>query len=296
MKPPFFATIGTFDGVHRGHRLLLSRLTHRAAELSLTPAAFVITTHPLALIAPERVPPRLSTFEMRREMIEALGVKVSPLVFDQATRSLTSAEFMAKIVDEFGVKGLLTGHDNRFGTDRSATFADYRRQGEALGITVEEAPALPGISSSAVRKTILAGNMAEAARMLGRNYTVEGTVVHGAHLGSRLGFPTANLKPAHPELLVPPFGVYITEAGIEGEPYPLTGVTNIGIRPTVTGEAGTLPSIETHLPGFNRDIYSHRISLGFIDKIRDEQRFASLDKLKERIALDTEFAINYKHP
>lgn len=285
-----FATTGTFDGVHLGHRLLLDTLVRRAAETGLIPTAFILETHPLALIAPHRMPPQLSLFSERAALAADAGVEVVPLRFGEETRSLTSAGFIDKIADEFGVKGILIGHDNKIGSDRSSGFEDYRAHGERRGIIVEEAPVLPGISSSAVRKTLLAGDVRRAASMLGRPYRLPGTVAHGEHLGTRLGFPTANLEPLSPSLLVPGGGVYATMICVEGYASPFPAVTNIGTRPTVSsGEPAR--SIETYISGFSADIYGRRVSLDFIDRIRDERRFASLDELVARMRVDTDEAL-----
>lgn len=284
------ATIGTFDGVHRGHRLLLEYLKEQAAEQELEPAAFLFEEHPLALIAPERMPPQLTLFPQKAAMVSALGVEVIPLHFNQATRGLTSTEYFAKIHDEYGVRGLIIGHDNRIGSDRHSTFADYVRSGQRLGLTVKDAPVLPGVSSSAVRKKLLRGEVSGALEALGRPYTLTGEVVHGKHLGTGLGFPTANLRPAAPELLVPARGVYATLVQLPHESAPLPAVTNIGIRPTVDTAPAPV-SIETYIPDFSADIYGEQISIGFIDRIRDEQRFGSLDELRAQMHADVDVAL-----
>ncbi len=284
-----FATIGTFDGVHRGHQLLLAALKEEAERTGLSPAAFIFETHPLAVIAPERVPPQLSSFEQKAALVRACGVEPVRLRFDAQMRGMTSRMFMAKIRDEFGVKGLLVGHDNRFGSDREATVADYVRHGAELGIIVKEAPVLPGINSSAVRRALLEGDVAAGRRMLGRPYRLTGTVVHGQHLGSQLGFPTANLAPDSAGALVPARGVYATRVRIAGSEEVFPAVTNIGVRPTVKDADGSL-SIETHIPGYDADLYTKTISLDFIDKIRNEKQFSSLDELRSRLFVDIEEA------
>lgn len=291
MREGRFATIGTFDGVHLGHRLLLDTLTAMADDAGLRPAAFILEKHPLALVAPQRMPPQLSSFHEKARMVSELGVEVIPLSFNESTRRLTSAGFMDKIADEFGVRALLIGHDNRIGCDRDSGFADYLRHGRDTGMRVEEAPALPGVSSSAVRKALLGGDVRRGGAMLGHPYSLAGTVVHGEHLGTRLGFPTANMRPESPELLVPAGGVYATMARIEGYETLMPSVTNIGVRPTVASGVPAV-SIETYIPGFSADIYGRSISLDFIDRIRDEQRFPSLDALVQRMRLDTQLALD----
>lgn len=291
MREGRFATIGTFDGVHQGHRLLLGTLMRMAEEAKLRPTAFILERHPLALVAPQRMPPQLSTFDKKARIVSEMGVEVIPLSFNESTRRLTSSGFMDKIADEFGVKALLIGHDNKIGCDRDSCFADYLRHGRDVGMRVEEAPALPGVSSSAVRKALLAGDVKGGAAMLGCPYALSGTVVHGERLGTRIGFPTANMRIESPELLVPAGGVYATMLHVEGEVAAMPAVTNIGVRPTVSSGVPVV-SIETHIPGFSADIYGRSISLEFIDKIRDERRFPSLDALVERMRLDTQIALD----
>lgn len=285
-----FATIGNFDGVHAGHRYLLAELKRQARLAGMTPAAFVLTNHPLSLIAPDRMPPRLTTPERRLELVEREGVEAIPLSFDETIRSLTSREFMAKIADEFGIKGLMTGYDHKFGSDRASTFADYVNSGRDLGIIVTAAPELPGLSSSAIRKALLRGDVRTGADMLGYPYRLDGRVIHGMHLGSRIGFPTANLQPASDQLLIPAIGVYATLAVLPGFDRALPAVTNIGVRPTVA-DANAPVSIETHIPGLAENLYGHPISLDFIDRIRNEKRFPSVDHLKKQLAEDTQRAL-----
>lgn len=286
---PRYATVGTFDGVHRGHKLLLRELRTIAYEHGCRPSAFVLRSHPLALIDPSRVPPALSTFRQKAAMVADCGVEVIPLDFDASLQRLTSAQFMEWLAREWQVTGMLIGYDNRFGSDRNADFIDYFRQGKTLGINVVQASELPGVSSSAVRAHLLEGAVARAADKLGRPYSLEGTVVHGVHLGSRIGFPTANIHPLHESLLVPARGVYATVTTIGEKHFP--SVTNIGVRPTITDADGSM-SIETHIPGLHSDLYGLTIKLDFIDKIREEQRFDSLADLKARLTVDVSVALD----
>lgn len=279
------ATVGTFDGVHRGHRFLLAKLKDSALSRNLMPAAIVLRTHPLRLVRPADAPPELSTFEERRALIEAMGIKVIPLEFDTATRTETSEQFMARIADEMGVKSLLIGHDNRFGSDRNSAFADYMATGNKLGIEVIEAPALTGISSSAVRKLLTAGKIAEGNHLLGRPYSIYGTVVGGAKLGRTIGFPTANLKPSIPERLIPLAGVYATRADIDETDHFLPAMTNIGHRPTVNDNNPDM-SIETHIFNIDKNLYGKTLRLQFIDRLRPEQHFPSVEALSAQLKRD----------
>ena len=283
-----FATVGTFDGVHLGHRLVLNDLKMFAMQTGTRPTAFVMKNHPLTLVRPADAPKELTGFEEKRALIEKEGVEVIPIEFTEQVRSESSAEFMRRIRDEYGVKGVLVGYDNRFGCDRDSTFEDYRREGLSLGIRVEEAPEIPGISSTAVRRLISQGKMWEAYEMLGRYYNLTGTVVHGAHLGHRIGFPTANLQPEYPNRLLPAPGVYKTYVRIEGEWEGFLGVTNIGRRPTVEKSPDSSVSIETHIIDESGDFYGRRMELLFVGRLRGEERFPSLEALKEQIARDIE--------
>lgn len=288
----YFATVGTFDGVHRGHRFLLEHLKTLAAEKGLTPAALVLTTHPLQLVRPQDAPRELSTFDERRAFIEAMGVTVIPLEFNTALRSETSAGFMTRIADEMGVKALLVGHDNRFGCDRDSSFTDYLETGRRLGIDMREAPALLGISSSSVRRTLNEGHITTANEMLGRPYEIHGYITQGAQLGRTIGFPTANLIPSDRNRLVPPAGVYATLSRIDETGIFRPSMTNIGYRPTVSSDNGTI-SIETHIFDIAKDLYGKPVQLRFIARLRDEQKFSSLESLKNQLKQDAVAAAKY---
>lgn len=280
----YFATIGTFDGVHRGHLLLLNMLKAEAKAAGLMPLAIVFATHPLSMIRPEQMPPQLSTFEQKKRLIEQQGVEVFPLKPTEELRSLTSDQFMAKIRDEIGVFGLIFGHDNSIGSNRGATFDTYVEQGRRLGIKIVKGKQLPGVSSTLIRQALAGGKAAEAAEMLGRPYEICGHVTHGKELGRTIGFPTINLKPDSSYILIPARGVYATTVLLPGDAKPRPAVTNIGLRPTVDSSRSL--SIETYIPGFHGNLYDAPVSLGFIDKIRDEIRFDSLDSLKNQIEKD----------
>lgn len=280
-----FATVGTFDGVHKGHRFLLENLKALAARKGLIPAAMVLRTHPLRLVRPQDAPRELSTFNERCALIQSMGVKVIPLEFNETLRSETSAEFMARISDEMGIKGLLVGHDNRFGSDRGSSFEDYLKTGQALGLEMVEAPALPGISSSAVRRLLHAGNIASANELLGRHYEICGIVSHGAQLGRTIGFPTANLKPTQDHRLIPPPGVYATLACTDEKGPFRPSMTNIGHRPTVSAQDAPI-SIETHIFDINQDLYGRPVRLRFLTRIRDEQKFPSVECLTKQLCRD----------
>lgn len=283
------ATVGTFDGVHTGHRHLLAELKTHARRLGLRPAAIVLDTHPLQIVRPESAPPQLSTFEERKAAIEAEGVEVIRLSFTPQARKESSEQFMRRIHDEMGIKALLVGHDNRFGCDRENGLEHYRECGKQIGLEVIEATCLPGVSSSAVRRELAAGNIEAGNRLLGRRYELKGTVVDGAHLGRSLGFPTANLRVEAETALVPPPGVYATLifADEMGDFRP--AMTNIGHRPTVAQTDAPL-TIETHIFDFSGNLYGKNVRLQFVGRLRDERRFESLEALTAQLRDDAEAA------
>lgn len=285
--PGTIATVGTFDGVHIGHRHLLDELKGHACRLGYVPVAIVLDTHPLQIVRPEGAPPQLSTFDERREAIESEGVRVIPLRFTAQSRTATSEEFMRKMHDEMGIKALLVGHDNRFGSDRWNGMEHYRACGSKIGVDVIEATCLPGVSSSVVRKLLAAGKVEEGNRLLGHPYELEGIVVDGAKLGRKLGFPTANLRPTHTEMLVPGPGVYATCVSADGMGRFMPAMTNIGHRPTVAEDHSTI-SIETHILDFKGDIYGKRMRVLFLNRLRDEKRFDSLEALVEQLLHDAD--------
>ena len=207
-----FATVGTFDGVHRGHLFLLKCLREAAAARGLRPAAIVPVRHPLSVIRPDAVPLQISTFKDKKRLIEQAGVTVIPLDFTKALSRLDSAGFLKLIRDEMGAKGLMTGYDNRFGSDRQHTFHDYVREGDEAGIEVVQAPELKGMSSSRIRQALMQGDLDAAADMLGRRFSLCGTVVPGQRLGSDIGFATANMQTEEPGMAIPARGVYATLA------------------------------------------------------------------------------------
>ncbi len=277
-------TTGTFDGVHKGHREVLDFMKERGAALGLSPAVVTFDRHPLEVISPERAPKLLMTPDDRDAALSSLGVEVVRLAFDESLRRLTAAQWLRRMhragVEEGGV-----GYDHTVGcAGRSLRMEDYFRLGRAEGIAVEEAPLLPGVSSTLVRDALAQGRVEDAARMLGRPYVLTGTVVHGRHLGHKLGFPTANVD-CGSRLAIPAPGVYAADVVL---PYGALrkAVVNIGSRPTV--DNGSDISVEAHIPGFSGDLYGKTVSLRFLRRLRDEHRFGSLDELQAAIRADIE--------
>lgn len=279
------AVVGTFDGVHLGHRHLLATLRRLSAEHSLQPMVVTFTRHPLALMAPERVPAELTGAANRRTLLEAEGFEVAVLDFNRELQSLTAAEFLEMLNRCYGVQLFIIGFNNRIGSDRlgAAELAGQTVGGVEV-VAATENPE-PGVSSSAIRRALAQGDIADANRMLGRPYAIEGTVVSGRQLGRTIGFPTANIETS-PATALPAVGVYA------GRMLGHKAVVNIGRRPTVEGRTDAPLSIEAHLLDFSGDIYGRQVKLEFMERLRGEQKFANLNELKQAIENDVRNARN----
>lgn len=278
------ATVGTFDGVHRGHAEVLDTLGFEALIRGLQPIAVTFDRHPLSVIAPERAPGMLTARSERDLLIRSHRVTPVEIPFTPQLAAMTAAEWMKRLHDEYNTDLLVIGYDNTFGHDgRSLSHADYLRIGEKTGIEIIEAPCLPGISSSAIRRAIAGGSVDEAADMLGRPFALEGTVGTGQQVGRTIGFPTANVVP-EPEMAVPGGGVYAARAYIPGLKTPVAAMVNIGRRPTIADSLAT--TIEANLIDWSGDLYGQKLRLEFLQRLRDERRFDSLDSLAERLRQD----------
>lgn len=287
------ATIGNFDGVHRGHQAILARLRERAAELGLPSCVVIFEPQPREFFAPDSAPPRLARLRDKLALLAAEGVdRVLCLSFNRRLRELSAAEFVHRVlVDGLGVKHLEVGDDFRFGCDRAGDFAFLADAGEREDFTVEAATTveLDGIrvSSTRVREALAVGDFALAEKLLGRPFQIVGRVLHGQKLGRQLDAPTANIQLKRRR--VPLTGVYLVSTEIDGQPWP--GVANIGVRPTVAGDGRA--HLEVHVLDFAGDLYGRRLTVAFHHKLRDEQRFASLEALKTAIAGDIAAARAY---
>ena len=282
------ATIGSFDGVHRGHAAMIAEARSLAVERSLPLTVITFTTHPRLLFKPSQQPFLLSSLEDKLSLLRHCGVdRCILLPFDRAMAALSAREFMFDILrDKLSVKLLTVGYDHRFGSpQRGEGMQQYIEYGRSAGIEVYPMnPYLPdgvNISSSAVRRLLDAGEVTAAADILGRNYSICGTVVHGAALGRSIGFPTANIVLNEPMQLLPLDGVYECAVILSGAEY--RGVMNIGHKPTVGGNERT---IEVFILNFNGDIYNSNVRVEFLRRIRAERRFASLDELRRQIEKD----------
>ncbi|MDD2663588.1 MAG: bifunctional riboflavin kinase/FAD synthetase [Dechloromonas sp.] len=283
---PVALAVGNFDGVHLGHAELLRRLADAASRRALVPTVLSFEPHPREFFAPDAAPARLSTLREKLELLSEAGVEQTMICpFNAAFAALSADEFIEQVlVGALRVGHLIVGDDFRFGRGRTGDFALLQAAGQRHGFTVETMGSVTvdgeRVSSSGVRRALAAGDMERAARLLGRPYVIDGQVVHGQKLGRQIGFATANLRIKHNPL--PMTGVFAVEVGGLGET-PLPGVANLGMRPTV---GGTRPLLEAHLFDFARDIYGAHISVRFVHKLRDEQRFPNFDALKAQIAAD----------
>lgn len=281
-------TVGTFDGVHKGHKKVIEFLKSESERRGLRPVVITFDPHPLVVVAPERAPKLLENPGERAEKLRELGVEVIVLRFDEELRRLSAAEWLQMMHDRFGAEMVVAGFDNTFGCDGICMgIGDYRRLGESLGLEILEAPIEKGVSSSMIRRALGAGEVAEATKMLGRPFSVSGEVIHGRELGRQLGYPTANLR-SDSRLLLPAPGVYAADAELpDGSRH--RAVVNIGVAPTV--EAGLPLTVEAYIPRFCGNLYGSTLRIEFLRRLRDEKRFASLDELKSQIETDSKAAM-----
>lgn len=271
-----------FDGVHLGHQYLISQLKEHCDEA----VAVTFTNHPLWVIKGEREPRLLSTPAEKSRMLGALSVRPVLLPFDEQLRHMTAEEFIRLLAREHGIDLLVLGFNNSIGSDRR-TSDDDSALSNATGVEIIRASELPGdvkVNSSAIREMVAAGDVKQAAALLGRNYAINGTVVHGNKLGRTIGFPTANIVADNTDKLIPANGVYAADATTtDGRKY--RAVVNIGHRPTVDNPSAPV-TIEAHLDGFTGNLYNQTLTLHFLRRLRGERRFSGLDELKAAISND----------
>ncbi len=282
----FVATIGMFDGVHLGHQFVLRQTIDQARELGLQPLCITFDHSPRQ----EQV---LTPLDEKVRLIRQMGIdRVEVLAFTAELKSLTARQFMEQVLrNQMNVRVLLTGYDNRFGRNREEGFDDYVRYGRELGIEVVSLPPAPSegregvVSSSYIRQLLLEGQVAEAAQCLGHPYSISGRVAHGEHIGTELGFPTANLVPSESQLIPAPgaYAVRVTFNTPHSSLHTQSGMMNIGTRPTFDGHEQTL---EVHILHFHEDLYGQALSVEFVKRLREERRFDSMEALKEQLKQD----------
>lgn len=287
--PPSVATIGFFDGVHRGHRFLINQIKEVAAKDGLCSALVTFPVHPRQVIQTSYRPQLLSSPQEKLELLASTGIDYCILLPFTTELSLLSArEFMQLLRDQFNIRTLIVGYDHRFGHNRSESFEDYCRYGEELGIYIVRARAYTDgedkISSSVIRQLLKEGDVGRAAKFLGYNYYLDGTVVDGYKVGRKIGFPTANLKVDCPNKLIPSEGVYAVYVYVEGKKW--AGMLNIGHRPTLNN--GTDLSIEVNILHFSDDIYHKEMRLEFVKFLRPEEKYDTVDALIAQMHIDRE--------
>jgi riboflavin kinase/FMN adenylyltransferase len=287
-------TIGTFDGVHLGHRTILDELKRHAAALEGESVVVTFEPHPRQVLQPD-VPIRILTpLEDKLDLLHEAGVeRVAVIPFTREFAQLSAEDYVRHfLVEQFHPAAVVIGYDHRFGHDRRGDMALLETLGKQQGFTVYEIPpkmiADATVSSTKIRNALLAGDVTLAAEMLGRNYCITGTVVHGEKLGRQLGYPTANIAPKHEAQLIPAQGIYAVYVSVHGNTYP--AMLSIGTRPTIN-DAGML-SIEAYLFDFDQDIYDAAVAVRFVRRMRDELKFDSLDALKEALKEDERVARN----
>ena len=280
---PKIATIGFFDGVHRGHRFLFAQLHEFAKHHQLTPTIYTFDRHPKELLTGQ-APAMLTTYDERKALLQNYG-EVHFLDFS-AVQHLTAEQFMHYLHDEQDVAALLIGYDHHFGSDRLKGFSEYEKIARKIGLHVERAheclvDGLP-VSSSRIRKLLKVSQIDQVNRLLGYTYSVSGMVEHGNAIGATLGFPTANIRLNSAKQL-PASGVYVVEVYLQSRSTPYKGVANIGTNPTVGNDH---LSLEVHLLDFQGDLYGQPLTISFLHFLREEKKFVSLDELKSQIAED----------
>ena len=289
------AAVGGFDGVHGGHRYLIGTVASIARQRGLDAVAVTFAQHPLKVVGNGFCPALLTTASEKKRLLRQCGIdRVVMLDFTREMSLMSAREFMEGVLrDELGVEVLVMGYDHRFGHDRDAKFDDYVGWGEELGIEVVRGDEWRGdgescrFSSSEARRLLLDGDVEGANRILGYDYGVDGVVVGGFRVGRTLGFPTANIEVDSEDKLIPHSGVYavrLTVLDDEDGGAKYDGMLNIGTRPTLNN--GSARSIEVHALDFSGDIYSARVRVEFLKRLRDERRFESVDELRRQLEMD----------
>lgn len=287
---PVALTIGNFDGVHQGHQALLNELRTAADARGLSTAVVIFEPHPLEFFTPEKAPVRLTSLREKLEFFAGMGIdRVHVCRFNERFAHMSAADFIHALHAKLFAKHVLIGDDFRFGQGRVGDFAMMEKIGSQQGFTVQVMRSVMHdgvrISSTAVRAALTAGQLRTAQRYLGRHYSISGRVVRGDGLGSKIGFPTANVQLRHNR---PPLnGIYVVQAHIDGLGV-LQGAASLGVRPTVKQD--NKPVLEVYLFEFAQRIYGKHLRVEFLQKLRDEKKFPDVETLTRQIALDVEQA------
>lgn len=286
------ATIGMFDGVHRGHATLIHALKQQAHERGLKSAVITFARHPQHVLRPGGDLRMILTLDERIKTLKQFEPDyIIVLNFTPELAAHSSLEFMSYMQEHYGIAALIVGYNHRFGHDRDATFATYVEHGKTLGIDVMKAPEYLGeyapVSSTIVRGLIAAGKVDDACNCMGRPYRLSGEVVHGFHNGRGIGFPTANVGKLDPLIILPHTGAYAVMVEVAGKR--MQGMLNVGNRPTL--DNGTQLSIEVNIFDFDDDIYGMPITLEFVKFLRLEFKMGSIEELRAQLTSDRERSI-----
>ncbi len=292
LKQPHAVTIGNFDGLHVGHQAMLTRLQHVARERALPTCVLSFEPHPREFFSPENAPTRLSSLREKAGWLDQTGIdRLHVFRFNRAFSALAASEFIQRIlVDTLHARYVLVGDDFRYGAQRAGDFTLLVEQGRSAGFDAEALSTVQidgeRASSTAVRTALAAGDLAHAAQLLGRPYSICGRVMHGDKLGRELGYPTANVQIQHNR---PPLsGIFaVTASNINGRDLP--GVASLGVRPTIKTTTAA-PVLEVHLFDFDTQLYGRRIRVNFLHKLRDEAKFPDLPSLIAQTGRDVDEA------
>ena len=288
-------TIGNFDGLHLGHQAILNKIKQNASKFNGKTIVFFTEPHAAEYFSNssnknKKPPPRISPWREKFELLKKNEIDFACfLKFNDKLRTMSPGDFISEILDSINLVSFTVGDDFRFGADRKGDTDLLKNWGDKKGILVENTETIifdgQRVSSSRIREELLNNNFKNAEKLLGRPYTFSGKIVHGQHLGKTINIPTANIW--LPNQRLPIKGVYAVKCKLDD--LSLNGIANMGIRPTVGGEK---PVLEVHLFEFNENIYSQRIRVKFVEKIRDEKKFDNLDMLKSQIQEDISIAKN----
>lgn len=283
------ATLGTFDGVHLAHRHILEKVLERARKTDTRSAVITFDRHPAAVLHPELAPKLLTTLDEKLTLFEEIGIDtVYVIPFTKETASMNPEKFIAGfLVDCLGIRYFIVGYDHGFGKDRGGSADMLEKMAAEFGFTLEIQPPIRIhdhiINSSEIRRLIADGDLKRANSFLGRVYSIEGNVVHGQGIGSKLGIPTANVDPVNADKILPRHGVYAGLITIADKQF--DAVVNVGPRPTFNNDE---VSIEAHIPGYSGSLYEKTLRLGFSHRIRDIRTFATKEDLVDQIKNDIE--------
>jgi riboflavin kinase/FMN adenylyltransferase len=286
-KKPAILTIGTFDGVHIGHQKIISDLVAKAKKENLCAVVLTFFPHPRMVLQKESQLKMIDTLKEKRQLLEILGVEILIIQpFTLEFSRMTAIEYTRDLlVNGLGISKLIIGYDHRFGRNREATVEDLKNFGLDYDFTVEEIPAQDiasiAVSSTKVRNAITAGEIKKANQYLGRPFSLSGTIVKGDKIGRKIGFPTANLYIEEKYKLKPQNGVYLVQCNWDSQKY--FGMMNVGKRPTISGKE---TQIETYFFDFDGDLYGKKLNINLLEKIRDEQKYDSLESLGNQLSID----------